>query len=242
MSITLSKTHAPGSHSHRAGYIQPAHSGPWPCILVRWSTWLRISLIFDHFYRTVVLQTFYSPETPLKNGSATTSCESSLLDVSASYFTRMPSTVHNTSGPDAEIDPGSFKWTINAFNPTGKLDAVQAAYNGEKLNCSVSDLAPGKVQFAKYLPCRLLVQAWPFISRVIPTTTGLSSDFVFTFRCAYLSLWRICAKCKLVDRQNVTYGGAAHITVLDVCTNYARNVDKYVIPFSYKFVLYSHHL
>lgn len=85
-----------------------------------------------------MLQTFYGPDEPLQNASSTTTCQSSLLQVSGDYYTRKPSSAHVNSGPGAQLDPGSFKWTINAFNPDEDY-ALQGAYNGEELSCNVGE-------------------------------------------------------------------------------------------------------
>ncbi|KIY63012.1 hypothetical protein CYLTODRAFT_494237 [Cylindrobasidium torrendii FP15055 ss-10] len=78
---------------------------------------------------TVVLQKFYGDRSPLKNESSTTTCQSSLLDVTSSYYTR------SDTGSNQRISPGAFKWTINAFDPDDALDTVQGAYSGERLSC-----------------------------------------------------------------------------------------------------------
>ncbi|KAF9018439.1 hypothetical protein BDZ89DRAFT_1073865 [Hymenopellis radicata] len=93
----------------------------------------------DNVPSTVMLQTFYGPDEPLRNASSTTTCQSSLLQVSGDYYTRRPSSAHVNSGAGAQLDPGSFKWTINAFNPDEDY-TLQGAYNGEELSCNATSL------------------------------------------------------------------------------------------------------
>ncbi|KIY62760.1 hypothetical protein CYLTODRAFT_458724 [Cylindrobasidium torrendii FP15055 ss-10] len=88
---------------------------------------------------TIVSQTYYSEKNPLKKDTSTTSCVSSLLDVSTSYYTRLPTLQGNNSGPNALVEPGSFKWTINTFGKSDK-ETVRASYNGEALNCNATNI------------------------------------------------------------------------------------------------------
>ncbi|KIY69801.1 hypothetical protein CYLTODRAFT_452303 [Cylindrobasidium torrendii FP15055 ss-10] len=137
---------------------------------------------------TIVSQTFYSENNPLRNGTSTTSCQSSLLDVSSSYYTRTSTSRQNGT---SVVNPGSFKWTVNAFNPDGKLDTVQAAYNGEEMSCNV-------------------------------TSFGLTHHFAGNY-----FMFGVCAKCRMLDHKDETYGGSAKIDVLDMCSHFNQQLDDW---------------